>query len=517
MTNLFSLLRRNADSAYGDRECLVSGSERFTWRDLLRGVVALASELKNVGVGRGDVVAIHLGHNYLSVSSILAVNALGGIFLVVPPALKANQITHQLALSDCKFIIGGENLNDEIVLLCRTREIVRISDVSVKMWVDRYLLDSSYQIDGAGMGESIPSDPFSIIFTSGSTGLPKGVLVPQRTILEGARIVSSYLKLGSEDRILSFLPFSFDYGFNQLASVIFNGSCIVLHDYILPTGLLDQIEKEKITGFATVPALWKSFRSAKISKNPTLKKIGTLRYITTAGGAHPADLVRYLESSFPKIKIYIMYGLTESFRSTFLEPKFFGSKIGSIGKPVPEVEILIFDENDNPIEEPGKIGELVHRGAFVNYGYLNDRFANEQKFIQRFPINLFSSLPETLVRSGDLVSRDHDGFLFFHGRKDQMIKRQGYRISPTEIEMAMARVPGVVCSAVSSTSPEAGDQDVILFYELSEDLPEKSILNSLRESLPPYALPSRLFEVEEWIHTSSGKIDVRAMMALYDI
>jgi len=507
MKNIYSMLRSSADR-FRYKQSLKDDNYDLNWVQLHNSVISLALLIDQLSLPQKAVGSVICGHDVISALSILSVNASGNVFQVLPPSLKDDQLIYQLSKSNCSFAIIDTRVNSFAYQICMDRNIPVITENDI----DKIISENSLiENDLTYTSTSIPSDSSNIIFTSGSTGLPKGVLVPQKTLLDGARIVSEYLNITAEDRILSILPFSFDYGLNQLISVIFKGATLIFHKFVFPLELAKKIYDENISGFAAVPSLWSYFRNEKSFPASYYHLFENLRYVTTAGGAHSSELVSFLNKMFSNSDIYIMYGLTESFRSTYLPPQYFTTKIGSIGIPVPEVGILILDDEGNHVEQ-GQVGELVHRGAFVTYGYINAPEENENKFIKLNDIDGVSTLGERCVKSGDLVSIDEEGFIFYHGRKDQQIKRHGYRISPTEIELAFQNIDSVIqCVAIGFDSLEGG-MEICVFYETSGDeLSLQKIQSKLRHLLPSYALPTKIIRISEWPRTSSGKIDVPSL------
>ena len=270
----------------------------------------------------------------------------------------------------------------------------------------------------------IDNDMAAILYTSGSTGRPKGVIISHRNIVDGARSVSSYLELRPDDRLLAVLPFSFDYGLNQLTSAILVGATCVLFDYLLPRDVLRALERHAITGLAAVPPLWAQLAPLEW---PAAAK-DTLR-TSNSGGAMPDGVLARLRSQLPNTRPFLMYGLTEAFRSTFLPPEKIDERRGSMGKAIPNAEVMVVRPDGSPAatNEPG---ELVHRGALVALGYWNDpeRTATRFKPAPGRPGGIPNA--ELAVWSGDTVRMDEDGYLYFVGRNDGMIKTSGYRVSP---------------------------------------------------------------------------------------
>lgn len=460
----------------------------------------LAINLSNKGVQRYDKLVIMAPHSTAQVVGLLAASLLDAVFVIINPLMKEAQVKHQIYESDAKGIIATK------VFLQKNRSAYqdrKMAIVEVDEWGHSAISagDPAPEISP----QNIPADISNIIFTSGSTGQPKGVVLPHRTLLDGARIVSEYLSITSSDSLLGILPLNFDYGLNQLLTCIHNGARYVIHNYRMPQDLLSLLDDEMITGMAAVPTIWPHLLNPRMIENkPSLSK---LRYITTAGGPHKIELLRQLAGFFPATEIYIMYGLTESFRSTYLPPTELLKRPGCIGKPVPEVEILVLDEEGNRCA-PGEKGELIHRGAFVSYGYLNEPILTRNKFIDLNTAG-HGCLSEKAVRSGDIVSMDEEGYIYFHGRADSQMKCGGYRVSPTEVEDAILSCPHIShAAAFPLPDPQMGQVVGVAYVVYSgQNVEESTIRSRCIETLPSYAVPRYFKAYSSLPLTNNGKVD----------
>jgi acyl-CoA ligase (AMP-forming) (exosortase A-associated) len=360
-------------------------------------------------------------------------------------------------------------------------------------------------------------DLLTILYTSGSTGMPKGVATSQRNVVVGAQIVSSYLENTAEDRILSALPLNFDAGMSQFTTSLRVGATLVLQRSRLPGDLSRALRRHEITGVTGVPPLWSLLlRSAKAIEAEPLE---SLRYIANTGGRIPQanldQLRRLLEPS--GTRIYLMYGLTEAFRSTYLPPEEVDRGSTCIGKAIPNTEILVIDRRGRECA-PDEPGELVHRGPTVAMGY----WGNEEATLKAYRPNPLAP-PELLdvervVYSGDTVRRDEEGFLYFIGREDAMIKSQGYRLSPEEVENLLIG-SGLVheACAFGVEDPEVGQ--LVMAVVSLRDGEHKGAVEDIREHVikngPPYMVPKEIFVLDELPKTGSGKIDRKGISNAY--
>jgi acyl-CoA ligase (AMP-forming) (exosortase A-associated) len=353
--------------------------------------------------------------------------------------------------------------------------------------------------------DKIDIDMAAILYTSGSTGKPKGVVLSHRNLLAGAESVADYLENSADDVILAVLPLSFDAGFSQLTTAFRVGAHVVLMNYLLPSDVVSLCAKHAITGLTCVPPLWMQI----VDQTWPEEVSGRLRYFANTGGRMPKATLNKLRAHFPGAKPYLMYGLTEAFRSTYLDPAEIDRRPDSIGKAIPNAEILVL-RPDGSRCAAGEEGELVHRGALVAMGYWNDPARTAERF-RPLPGRDAEQwrTPEVAVFSGDTVVADEEGFLYFVGRKDEMIKTSGYRVSPTEIEEA-AYDTGLVRDAVALgvEDPKLGQRVVLFASPINGLALDKDILLSrMRQQLPLYMVPSTIVVRDSIPRSPNGKFD----------
>jgi acyl-CoA synthetase (AMP-forming)/AMP-acid ligase II len=476
-----------------------------SWQDLYHQAYRLSQNLQRASIGKGDVVGIYIPHSLGQVVALFAVAMRDAVFTIINPHLVPDQVKHQVQDASAKAVIGTADLLSPMEDFFSNRQMhVEMLDPAGFSGGD-----ASSEVDlNEKLTTNIPADVSNYIYTSGSTGLAKGVVVPQRTLLDGARIVSQYLGISQDDNILSILPFSFDYGLNQLMSCVYTGAKIVLHQFIFAKDLIDILIGEQITGMAVVPSVWPKLLKPGLKKD---NEFGHLRYVTTAGGFHPPALLQSVSEFFPGTEIIVMYGLTESFRSTYLPFSEMKNRPGSIGKAVPEVELLVLNGSGECCK-PGEKGELVHRGAFVTYGYLNNPELNEKKFV-RLNMATKTCLPEVAVRSGDQVSIDEDGYIYFHGRMDMQIKSSGYRISPDEVAQAVLSTPGIAQAVVFGLSDDTLGEAIHVAYETydGKEIKTIEIKRHAKASLAQYAIPHHYHFYEKIKLNANGKVDFSSL------
>lgn len=350
----------------------------------------------------------------------------------------------------------------------------------------------------------VDTDVAAILYTSGSTGAPKGVVLSHRNLVVGAESVSTYLNNTAEDRILAVLPLSFDAGLSQFTTGFCVGAHVVLADYLLAGDVVRMCAEHGITGLVGVPSLW--VQLAAQTWPP--EAVAGMRYFANTGGRLPRVTLRRLQAIFPTAAPYLMYGLTEAFRSTYLDPREVDRRPDSIGKAIPDAEILVVRE-DGGLCHPGEPGELVHRGPLVALGYWNDAARTTERF--RPPPNRPVELctPELAVWSGDVVVRDEEGFLYFVGRRDDMIKTSGYRVSPQEIEEVTYET-GLVRDAVAlGVEDGALGHRIVLVVTPCEPagFDAGAVTARLRQELPVYMVPAEVVVRSVLPRSPNGKFD----------
>lgn len=460
---------------------------------------------------RAERVAVYLEKRIDTVVAMFGASAAGGVFVPVNPLLKPEQVGH--ILIDCNvriLVMSPERLEllRPVLAHCRDlRAIVLVGDrpvepvdgLEVVNWGERLTVPDHPPF------RVIDSDMAAILYTSGSTGRPKGVVLSHRNIVAGADSVSQYLGNTPDDRILSVLPLSFDYGLNQLTTAFRVGACAVLMNYLLPRDVIRTVERERITGLAAVPPLWVQLAQLEWPASVTEH----LRYITNSGGHMPRPTLDALRAKLPQTRPFLMYGLTEAFRSTYLPPEEVDARPDSMGKAIPNAEILVVHEDGTPCA-PGEPGELVHRGVHVALGYWNDPEKTAERY-RPAPGQLAGLvIPELAVWSGDTVKMDEEGFFYFMGRRDEMIKTSGYRVSPTEVE-DVVYATGLVAevAATGVAHPVLGQAVVLVIYAPDGDNEVADrLLAACKQKLPGFMVPAKIETRPDPLpRNANGKID----------
>ncbi len=497
---------------------VIYGPQSLDYASLAQRVSEFANGVLALGLGRTARIAIYLEKRLETVIASFGATAAGGVFVPVNALLKPEQVGY--LLRDCNvslLVTSAERLallQPTLALCPDLRQVVLVGEGTPAD--DTSTLMTWQQLLSAPPRSAprlIDVDMAAILYTSGSTGQPKGVVLSHRNLVTGAKSVASYLANHAEDTLLAALPLSFDAGFSQLTTAFTAGARVVLINYLLPRDVLNAIERERVTGLTAVPPLYIQLAQMKWSPDITTH----LRYFANTGGRLPRDTLETLRRHLPRSKPFLMYGLTEAFRSTFLPPEEIDRRPDSIGKAIPNAEILVLRDDGSPCQ-PEEIGELVHRGALVALGYWNDPEKTAERY-KPLPLGVGGResglvLPELAVFSGDNVRADAEGFLYFVGRRDEMIKTSGYRVSPTEIEEILYSTPGVnEVAAFGVDHPRLGQAIVVVATPKSGvTLTPADLLAATRQHLPAYMVPSKIeIRTGTLPRNPNGKIDRKAL------
>jgi acyl-CoA synthetase (AMP-forming)/AMP-acid ligase II len=457
----------------------------------------MGATLRAAGIGTDDRVAILLERGRDAAAAFFGTLAAGAIAVVVNETLRPRQIEHVLAHSGARCLIATGDL--------LARQPRRLS-------TDVVILDASAIHPRGEPLAPVPrlgNDVAHIVYTSGSTGLPKGVAVSHANLWALTRAVVGYLELTEADRVASLLPFSFVYGVGQLLCAVGAGAALVVERSPLPQQMIDTVRGEGATVLAAVPPLWSRLLRVPAFVEAPLPR---LRVMTNAGGHLPAEAVRALRQAQPGAQLYLMYGLTEALRCTYLPPEQLGRRPESMGRAIPGGEVYVLRDDGTPAP-PGEIGELVYRGPTVTLGYWNDPELTARVFRPNPLRPPGASDAERVVFSGDLVRRDDEGFLYFVGRRDRIIKTMGYRVGPDEI-LGVLYASGEVADAVVLGEPdEARGERIVAYVVLAQQGSLERLQTYCGRELPRFLQPARIELRDALPVLASGKHDVAAVRA----
>lgn len=502
---------------YSEKEAVFCGDNVLRYQDVWSQSLRLANGLIDVGVRKGDRVCFFLEKRFEKVVSIFGISISGAVFVPIRRLLRPSQAVYIIKHCEASVLITtvsrAKSLFSHAERISSLKAIILLDGVDDE---DQHptLRIMSWQRMMEVYPASTPTtalaekDIAAILYTSGSTGNPKGVVLSHLNIVAGAKKVSQYLNLGDKDRILAILSFGFDYGLNQLTTAFLQGAQIVLLDYLFPKDILKAVDRHRVTGLAAVAATWIQLLQIPWKGDG----MGELRYITNSGGSIPPSFVLELKERLPHTDVYLMYGLTEAFRSTYLDPTLVGRYPDSIGRAIPGEEVFVVDQENRPVEI-GQVGELVHRGVLVSQGYWADPVST-RKVLRPNPFqDPRIPVEDPVVYSGDYVRMDEQGLLYFVGRKDEMIKCAGNRISPTEVE-EMLHEAGLIADAVCFGVPHEvyGQKVFVVVSPLpGRSVCEVTLMKYCHENMPPYMVPAGIEILESLPRNSNGKLDRSAV------
>lgn len=524
---------------------LTHGGQTSTYAELQDAVQTFAHGLMALGLARGERVAIYLEKCMQAVVASLGAAAAGTVFVPINPLLKPEQVAFILQDCNVRLLVTSparHALLADSLAACHDLRHLLLTDGPAAACAPLQAPGPLSLTPWSALAQAAPcaghrvidTDMVAILYTSGSTGRPKGVVLSHRNMVAGAQSVAGYLDNGPEDTLLAALPLSFDAGFSQLTTAFSAGARVVLLNYLLPRDVLRTMAEESITGLTAVPPLY-----IQLAQLQWPSAIGqSLRYFANTGGRLPRETLQALRSRVPRAKPFLMYGLTEAFRSTYLPPEQVDLRPDSIGRAIPNAEILVLREDGSPcaVDEPG---ELVHRGALVGLGYWNDPAKTAERY-RPLPAAAAGRpgglvLPEYAVFSGDTVRRDAEGFLYFVGRQDEMIKTSGYRVSPTEVEEvlyatqlvgecvafgvehpSLGQAIQVIATPAQAATPAASERAALAAAsqaQAQQAALEQALQQACRRHLPAYMVPAGIaLRPGPLPRNPNGKLD-RALLA----
>lgn len=520
---IHQFIAQQAQSA-PDVPALLFKDQTLSYAMLQGAVEQAAAGLLGLGIAPGERVAVYLPKQPETVFGLFGAAAAGACFVPVNPLLKPRQVAYILAHCNVRVLItSGQRLKllEDVLADCPdlyTVVVVEDQPPELSSQPEQKIL--GYPAFSSAGAEPAPhrridTDMAAILYTSGSTGNPKGVVLSHRNMVAGARSVASYLGNTADDRVLAVLPLSFDAGLSQLTTAFSVGASAVLMDYLLPRDVIRAVARYQVTGLAAVPPLWNQLMGLQWPA----AAVSSLRYITNTGGAMPVPTTQALQQALPQTDIFLMYGLTEAFRSTYLPPDQVNTRPESMGKAIPNAEILVVNEQGQECG-PDEPGELVHRGALVALGYWNDAEKTAERFKPAPGQATEIPITELAVWSGDQVMKDAEGYLYFISRKDDMIKTSGYRVSPTEVEeviYASGLVAGT--AALGLAHPTLGQAILLVATHTEAGAAGKALEDALlahcRKELPNFMVPLAIIARDALPHNQNGKIDRRSLTDEY--
>jgi long-chain acyl-CoA synthetase len=484
---------------FPDKIALVAGERRISYRELAAAAARLAGVLRARGVARGDRVVLFLDNSPEAVGAIFAVLQAGAVFSVVNPGTKLDKLAY--ILNNC----AARALITEPRLSAVANEAARNAPSVACTLTTPFEFEEEKKPAGEETQPGIDLDLAMIVYTSGSTGLPKGVMMTHQNIHAAASSITGYLGSSADDVVLSVLPLAFDYGLYQALMCVKMGATLVLEkSFTYPAVLLEKLRSERVTGLPLVPTMAAVLLQMK-DLAPGM--FPSLRTITNTAAALPPAHIARLQALFPQTRIFSMYGLTECKRCTYLPPEQLAARPGSVGKAIPGTEAYVVDEAGRKLPH-GAVGELVIRGAHVMKGYWGDREATERA-LRPGPHPW-----EKVLHTGDLFRADAEGYLYFVGRKDDIIKSRGEKVSPKEVENVLYELAGVREAAVLGVpDPLLGMAiKAVLVLEPPCDLSARDVIRHCARRLEDFMVPSLVEFRDALPKSANGKISRSRVM-----
>jgi len=481
-------------SRFPEKVALVCGERRITYASLAAQAAALAQTLRSRGVERGERVVLYLDNSVEAVAGVFAVLQAGAVFSVVNPATKLDKLAYILNNCTARAILT------EPRLLATAEQAVRNAPSVAFTLCSPF--EEPAQPQGRAPSPGIDLDLAMIVYTSGSTGFPKGVMMTHQNVVTAAASITTYLESSPDDVVLSVLPLAFDYGLYQALMAVKVGATLVLEKSLTyPAVLLERLRRERVTGLPLVPTIAAVLLQLK-DLAPGM--FPDLRYVTNTAAALPPAHIARLQDLFPTARLYSMYGLTECKRCTWLPPEELGRRTGSVGIAIPGTEAYVVDDEGRRAP-PGVVGELVIRGGHVMKGYWGDPEATARALRPGpFPW-------EKVLHTGDFFYADAEGFLYFVGRKDDIIKSRGEKVSPKEVENVLYEMPGIREAAVVGVpDPILGMAiKAVVVAQAGVALTEREVIRHCARRLEEFMVPRQVEFRDALPKSENGKISRR--------
>lgn len=492
--NCIRTLIEGAAQTHSEKTALVFNEKSMSYGELLTKVNQVAFYLNELGLPKDSRVGVYSNKGIEQVVAILAILSTDYILVPLTKLLKPEQVEYIIKDCDIKCIITDKLKLESIEEIDFSGRIVSYETTSkeIASFEEIYkYYNKPHYCDVNGHDNAV------ITYSFGMTGTPKGIVISHRNLIDSARVVSQYLKLEQDDIISGLLIFNLDYGLNQLFCTLYKQATLALHRFILPEDFFNHLINDRVTVLPLMPINISQMFDEDMHRSPSPELFAGLKTITSSGGNVTAKMISDCKNTFQQADFYSMHGLTEAFRSTYLDPSQVNIRPDSIGKPVPDVELYVLNEKGGECAVR-EVGELIHRGGYIYRGFWNAPEQNAQRFksvqILKDAINLEGQLTdEIVVASGDYVYKDEEGYYYFVSRQDDMIKTRGFRVSPFEIESVVAKnIPQIDQCAVFGIDNELIEEEIVMVYSAVSETSEKEILFELKKHLASYMIPSRV-------------------------
>lgn len=492
--NCVRLLLEKAAEIQPEKIALIHKEQQLTYSELLQRVNQVALYLQELDLPKDARVGIYANKGVSQVIAILAILSTDYILVPLTRLLKPEQVQYIIDDCDIQCIITDKLKLKSVEEIEFNKHIIstETADKDIPSFEEIFkYYNKSFTADINGHENAV------ITYSFGLTGTPKGIVISHRNLIDSARVVSRYLDLNGNDVISGLLIFNLDYGLNQIFCTLINEATLALHQFILPDDFFNHLIDDKVTVLPLMPVNIAQMFDEDLFTQPNVELFDSVRTITSSGGNVTTRMIDDCEKTFRNARFYSMHGLTEAFRSTYLDPTQLKIRPDSIGKPIPDVELYVLDENGHECAAR-EVGELIHRGGYIYRGFWNapnetaERFKSVQ--ILNKAINLEGQLAdEIVVASGDYVYKDEEGYFYFVDRRDDMIKTSGFRVSPFEVESVVQKnIPQIQQCAVFGMDNPQIEEEIVMVYSAPGEISEKEITFELKKHLASYMIPSRI-------------------------
>jgi len=492
--NCIRTLIEDASVSHPEKVAIKYDEKSITYKDLLTKVNQVAFYLKELDLPKGSRIGLYSNKGIDQVIAILAILSTDYVLVPLTKLLKNEQVEYIIEDCDIKCIITDKVKLESIEEINFDGHFISFEtahkDVPSFEEIYKYY-NKPYECNVNGHDNAV------ITYSFGLTGTPKGIVISHRNLIDSARVVSQYLNLEEDDVLSGILIFNLDYGLNQIFCSLYKRATLALHRFILPGDFFNHLINDKVTVVALMPVTITSMFDEERHKLPTPELLSHVKTITSSGGNVTAKMVKDIQSIFPNVNFFSMHGLTEAFRSTYLDPSQINIRPESIGKAIPDVELYVINSEGKECK-PREVGELMHRGGYIYKGFWNAPVETAQRFksidILKDVINLEGELcDEIVVATGDYVYKDEEGYFYFVSRRDDMIKTRGFRVSPFEIESVVAKnLPQIEQCAIFSIPNEEIEEEIVMVYSASSEIVSKEITFELKKHLASYMIPSKI-------------------------
>jgi acyl-CoA synthetase (AMP-forming)/AMP-acid ligase II len=492
--NCIRTLLEDAVHSHAEKAALVFGEKTLTYGELFSKVNQVACYLSELGLPKNSRIGVYSNKGLEQVIAVLGILSTDYVLVPLTTLLKPEQVQYIINDCDIKCIITDKLKLESIEEIDFDGQIISYEaagkDVASFGEIYKYY-NKPYVCDISGHNNAV------ITYSFGLSGTPKGIVISHRNLIDSARVVSQYLQLEQDDVISGLLIFNLDYGLNQIFCTLHKRATLALHRFILPEDFFNHLIDDRVTVLPLMPVNISQMFDDDAHRLPSAELFDGVKTITSSGGNVTAKMINDCEQTFRQADFYSMHGLTEAFRSTYLDPSQVKIRPNSIGKAIPDVELYVINEDGKECAAR-EVGELIHRGGYIYRGFWNAPEQNEQRFksveILKDVINLEGQLTdEIVVATGDYVYKDEEGYFYFVSRHDDMIKTRGFRVSPYEVESVVrSNIPQIDQCAVFGMDNELIEEEIVLVYSAANEITEAEILFELKKHLASYMLPSKV-------------------------